>query len=204
MTTASLQAFAYFPAMVYRDEHPEWVGYLKEATSRYYTGLPKNEPLCQTHSMIQDKAFKFLSDYLVMSSTEILRTQGYAVDNYDLYVSQLWGQDVNCHGGTNVHVHKNSQISGWLFLETPEGGAYPVYHDPRMNKAMIELDFHQSENVEVATTAVHFRNIQPGTVLFANSWMPHELVQSHAAATTKSIHFMVSHKDKGLSACNTY
>ncbi len=60
-------------------------------------------------------------------------------DKYELYVAGLWGQDVKCNGSTNVHVHKNSQMCGWFFLETPKGGAYPVYHEPRMNKQMDKL-----------------------------------------------------------------
>jgi uncharacterized protein (TIGR02466 family) len=196
MTTASLQAFSYFPAMVYRDEHPEWVGYLKEAANKYYTGISKDGPLCQTYSMVSDPAFKFLLDYLVMSSVEILESQGYAVGNYDFYVSQLWGQDVDCMGGTDVHVHKNSQISGWLFLETPENGAYPVYHDPRMNKAMVELDYAQNSELTDASSRVHFNNVKPGTVLMANSWLQHQLIQNNSQAQTKSIHFVVSHRDR--------
>jgi uncharacterized protein (TIGR02466 family) len=196
MTTAALQAFSYFPAMVYRDEHPEWVGYLKEAAKKYYIGLPKDGPLCQTYSMVNDPELKFLVDYLVMASDIILREQGYAVDRYELYVAGLWGQEVKCNGGTDVHAHKHSQICGWFFLETPEGGAYPVYHEPRMNKAVIELDYAQNLELTDASPQVHFDNVKPGTILMANSWLQHQLTQNNSQAQTKSIHFVVSHRDR--------
>jgi uncharacterized protein (TIGR02466 family) len=202
MSAATLQAFAYFPAMVYRDDHPEWVEYTKAVVAKHYAAAPQDGALLQTGYMANDPDLKFLVDYLLQSSTEILRSQGYDVDRYDFYLSGLWGQDVDCNGGTNVHVHKNSQISGWMFLDVPENGSYPVYYDPRKNKEMIELDFLQGNELVNASSSVHFKNIAPGTVLFANSWMQHQLTQNSAIEKTKSIHFTVSHKDKGCSTCN--
>lgn len=201
MTTATLQAFSYFPSTVYRDEQPEWVGYTQSVIKRYFDNAPPQGVLNQTDSMANDPALKFLTDYLLQSSVEILRTQGYAVDRYEFYLSGLWGQDVDCMGGTNVHVHKNSQICGWFFLETPEGGAYPVYHDPRMNKQMIELDYAQNTELTDASPQVHFDNLKPGTILMANSWMQHQLTQNNSQTKTKSVHFIVSHRDRQCSTC---
>lgn len=188
--------YTYFPSVIYREEHPEWVEPTLRAAQKYYDSARSNTPLLQTDYMANDPELKFLADYLINASVEILRGQGYDVDKYVFYLSGLWGQDVKCNGGTNVHVHKNSQISGWFFLETPEGGSYPVFFDPRMNKAMIELDYMPNSEVTNATGAVHFNNVRPGTAMFANSWLQHQLTQNNAHAETKSIHFIVSHRDK--------
>jgi hypothetical protein len=80
-------------------------------------------------------------------------------------------------------------------LDTPEGGAYPVYHEPRMNKQMIELDYVQGPELTNASPSVHFNNVKPGTILMANSWMQHQLTQNNSQEETKSVHFIVSHKD---------
>ena len=194
-----MDAYAYFPAYVYRDEHPEWVDFTLKFAQRYYENAPQNGVIHQTEHMAGDPEIKFLVDYIVESSKEILKSQGYDVDRYDLYVSGLWGQDVQCLGATNIHVHKNSQLCGWFFLETPEGGAYPIYHDTRMNKQMIELDYVQGEEITVATNAIHFNNVKPGTFLFANSWMQHQLTPNQSEQQTKTIHFIVSHKEKQCS-----
>jgi len=196
-----MDAYAYFPAVVYREEHPEWVDYTKQIAQKYYDVTPENGVLEQTTHMANDPDLKFLVDYLLASADTILREQGYAMDRYELYLSGLWGQEVKCHGSTNIHVHRNSQISGWFFLETPEGGSYPVYHDPRMNKQMIELDYEYSPELTNASTQVHFNNVKAGTVLFANSWMQHQLTQNHATTETKSIHFIVSHRERPCSTC---
>lgn len=196
-----MERFEYFPSCVYRDEQPEWVGYARQVVQKYYDAVASDTTLDQTAHMANDPELKFLVDYLLLAADAILREQGYAVDRYELYVSGLWGQDVKCLGGTNVHVHKNSQLSGWFFLETPEGGAYPVYHDPRMNKQMVELDYAQGTELTNASSQVHFTNVKPGTVLIANSWMQHQLTQNNAQSETKSIHFMISHRERSCSTC---
>jgi len=196
-----MDAYTYFPSVIYREEHPDWVGYTLQVAQKYYAAAQNGSVMAQTDHMANDPDLKFLVDYLVLASNTILREQGYDVDKYELYVSGLWGQDVKCNGSTNVHVHKNSQICGWFFLETPEGGSYPVYHDPRMNKQMIELDYIQSTELTNASTTVHFNNVQPGTILMANSWMQHQLTPNMAQTETKSIHFIVSYRERSCSTC---
>jgi hypothetical protein len=157
--------------------------------------------MSQSAHLAHDPAFREVADYLLLSSVDLLRGQGYAVDKYDFYLSGLWAQEINRGGGTNVHVHKNSQMCGWFFLETPQSGAYPIYHDTRMNKSMIELDFVQGAEVSNATNIIHFNNMVPGSVMFANSWMQHQLTGSNADTPTRCIHFIVSHKERLCSMC---
>ena len=196
-----MDRFEYFSSCVYRDEQPDWVEYTRQVVQKYYDQVASNGVVDQTVHMANDPELKFLVDYLLLASDTILREQGYDMDKYELYVAGLWGQDVKCNGGTNVHVHKHSQICGWFFLETPEGGAYPVYHEPRMNKPMVELDLMPSTELTNASSYVHFDNIKPGTILMANSWMQHQLTQNNSQAQTKSVHFIVSHKDRACSIC---
>ena len=196
-----MDRFEYFSSCVYRDEQPDWVEYTRQVVQKYHDQVAPNGMLEQTAHMANDPDLKFLVDYLLLASDTILREQGYDMDKYELYLSGLWGQDVKCNGSTNVHVHKNSQICGWFFLDTPEGGAYPVYHDPRMNKQMVELDYVQGTVLTNSSPQVHFNNIQPGTILMANSWMQHQLIQNNSQMETKSIHFIVSHKDRQCNIC---
>ena len=196
-----MDRYEYFPSLIYRDERPDWVGYTLQVVEKYYAAVASAGVVDQTDHMANDPDLKFLVDYLVLASDTILREQGYNVDKYELYVSGLWGQDVKCNGGTNVHVHKNSQICGWFFLETPEKGAYPVYHEPRMNKQMVELDYVQGPELVNASSHVHFNNVKPGTILMSNSWMQHQLTQNNSQEQTKSVHFIVSHRERACNIC---
>lgn len=197
-----MQGFAYFPAIVYRDERPDLIeGVLPICLKRLNEARGDSTFLCQSAHLGHEPALRELSDYLLISAVEILRTQGYAVDRYDFHISGLWAQEVGGGSGTNVHIHKNSQIAGWFFMETPENGAYPVYHDTRMNKAIVELDYEPSDEIENATSSIHFNNLIPGSVLFANSWMNHQLVGGGGQQPTRCVHFIVSHRDRLCSTC---
>lgn len=196
-----MDRYEYFQSCVYRDEQPEWVNHIRQVVQKYYDQSISDSALDQTAHMANDPDLKFLVDYLVLASDTILREQGYAMDKYELYVAGLWGQDVKCNGGTNVHIHKHSQICGWLFLETPDGGAYPMYHEPRMNKQMIELDYVQGTELTNASSQIHFNNIKPGTILMANSWLQHQLMQNNSQEQTKSVHFIISHRDRTCNTC---
>jgi hypothetical protein len=197
-----MQGFAYFPAIVYRDERPDLVEKVLPTCIQYLDQVRKPEwPMCQSAHLGNEPALQEVANYLLVSCADLLRGQGYAVDRYDFYLSGLWAQEISRGAGTDVHVHKNSQMCGWFFLETPQSGAYPIYHDTRMNKSMIELDFMQGEEITTATSMIHFNNMAPGTVMFGNSWMRHQLTGSNAETPTRCIHFIVSHKERPCSTC---
>jgi hypothetical protein len=196
-----MEGFAYFPAVVYRDERLDLVESIRQLCLERLSDLQGEAPIAQSPGLHTDPAFRHVADYLLVSAVDLLRGQGYAVERYDFYLAGLWAQEVKNGGGTNVHVHKNSQVCGWMFVDTPQKGAYPVYHDTRMNKAMIELDFAPSDEVTNAMNIIHFNNVQPGTVLFANSWMQHQLAGGNAETPTRCLHFIVSHRDRLCSTC---
>ncbi len=196
-----IQAFAYFPSIIYRDEHPEWVDYTLKTTQKYFDFQNNQGTICQTSNMGNDLNMKFLVDYLLTTSQEILISQGYAIDRYEFYLSGLWGQEIKGFIGTDIHVHKNTQLCGWFFLESPEQGSYPVYYDTRMNKEMIELDMIFNGEITNATSSIHFNNVIPGTIILANSWMKHQLTPNMSDKPTKSIHFTISQRDKLCNTC---
>lgn len=197
-----MEGFAYFPAIVYRDERPDLIERILPTCLEHLDRVRDQASLmCQSAYLGHEPALRDLADYLLVSAVDILRSQGYATDRYDFHISGLWAQEVKKGSGTNAHVHKNSQIAGWFFIEAPENGAYPIYYDPRINKAMAELDFVQEDEVTNATSTVHFNNMMPGSVLFANSWVSHQLVGGASEIPTRCVHFIISHKDRPCSIC---
>lgn len=197
-----MEGFAYFPAIVYRDERLDLIERVLPACLEQLDRVRDQDSLmCQSAFLGHEPALRELSDYLLVSAVEILRGQGYAVERYDFHISGLWAQEVKKGAGTNVHVHKNSQIAGWFFIDAPEGSAYPIYYDTRANKGMTELDFVQGDEITNATNMINFNNVAPGTVLFANSWMQHQLVGGTSDAPTRCVHFIISHRDRPCSTC---
>ena len=192
-----IQEFEYFPTAVYRDERPEFIESVLPTCMQYLDKVRDSMwAVIQSEHLGNEPSVRGLADYLLWSSVDILRKQGYLVEKYDFYLQGLWAQEVGKNSGTNVHVHKNSQICGWFFLDAPENGAYPIYHDPRSNKQMVELDYVQGSEITNATGMIHFNNMQPGTVMFSNSWIEHQLASGPSEVPTRCIHFIVSHRDR--------
>lgn len=197
-----IESYAYFPANIYREERPDLIETVfQNCLEALEPFRSEDSAVHQSCRLASNAEFQEISNYLLVSSVGILRSQGYDVDKYDFTLSGLWAQEI-CHGGEmNTHIHKNSQICGWLFLETPVDGSYPVYNDCRSNKSMIELDYTASDDVTNATNAIHFNNIVPGTVLFSNSWLQHQLTKNKSQFPTRCIHFIVSHKERACNIC---
>jgi len=198
-----MDAFNYFPSCVYRDEHPEWTENVIKLCQKHINNFISSNPdskdqnLLQGGDMSNDPQLRFLVDYLIESSYNILSEQGYDVEKYELFVYGLWYQGIRNNAQTNIHIHKNSQLSGWMFLETPEQGSYPVFYDPRMNKPMVELDILTKDSIlTTSSPEVHFNNVLPGTIILANSWLQHRLTPNRTSSITSTIHFVISHKDK--------
>lgn len=196
-----MEGYAYFPAIVYRDEKPEWVAKLNDLAAPYLHEAKKENGhpvplLLQTNSMGKDFDLTFFSQYILESVVSLLKEQGYDVDKYSFYLQAMWAQESSKGGDTNIHVHKNSQMCGWMFLDVPENGAFPIFYDTRSCKEMVELDFVQGEEISNATNTVFFNNMKPGTVLFANSWLRHQLASGNSEEKTRALHFIVSHKEK--------
>lgn len=188
--------FEYFPSNVYRDEHPEWVENTLRAVQKHFDFVKSESPLSQTCNIVDDLNLKFLKDYVADVANFILGDQGYDINKYNVYVSEMWGQEIKSNASTNLHVHKNSQLCGWFFLEAPNGGSYPVYQDSRILKQMVELDYFQDNELKNASSQVHFNNVIPGTFLFANSWLQHQLTINISDKKTKAIHFIINAKEK--------
>ena len=141
-----MEAYVYFSSPIYREERPEWVEETLKHTQKYYE---QTEALLvkQTVHMGNDPDLGYLASYFRDKGISILKDQGYLTDEYEFYLSEMWGQEFSCTGSNIMHVHGNSQISGFYFLEVPEGGSYPIFDDPRSGKRMADLWAAPSDEV---------------------------------------------------------
>ena len=191
-----MDIYPYFSSSIYREERPEWVEETSGYAEKYYQKtkefLPKDSVVKQTEHMANDPDFSYLTSYFRDKGVSILKDQGYFTDEHDFYLSGMWGQEFECTGSNIFHVHGSSEISGFYFLETPEGGSYPIFDDPRPSKKMSDLPLVPSDQVTMATPYIHFNNVMPGTMMFFNSWLPHMITTSMADKPTKFIHFILS------------
>jgi uncharacterized protein (TIGR02466 family) len=190
-----LESYAYFSSPIYREERLKWVEETLKHTQKYYEQI---EPrvVKQTGHMGNDPDLGYLASYFRDKGASILKEQGYLTDEYEFYVSGMWGQEFACTGSNIMHVHGDSQISGFYFLEVPEGGSYPIFDDPRSGKRMADLWPMASDEITMATPQIHFNNVQAGTMMLFNSWLPHMITPNHSNNPTKFIHFILSQRKR--------
>jgi uncharacterized protein (TIGR02466 family) len=142
--------------------------------------------------MIGDARIAEFETFIAQSSWTILDSQGFDMNNFSAFVSELWCQEHNQFSSMPQHTHQfGVQISGFYFLETPENGSIVELHDPRPGKVQSSLPMKNPEIITESNNSV-FIKPEPGMFIFTNSWLPHSLTINVSNEICKFVHFNVS------------
>jgi len=128
--------------------------------------------------------------FIKSTSENILESQGYDTTNYELKFTEIWCQEFANKGGGHhdTHIHWNNHISGFYFLKCSDRTSAPLFHDPRAGKMMTQLPEKNQNIVTMATEKVLLRP-KPGTVMFFNSYLPHQFAVDNGVDPFRFIHF---------------
>jgi|TARA_R100001530_G_scaffold128334_1_gene97994 uncharacterized protein (TIGR02466 family) len=141
-------------------------------------------------SMIGDPGMKNFSKHIKQTAWNILDSQGYDLTNYEIKFNDLWVQDFAKHGGGfhDTHVHSNSHISGFYFLKCSPNTSVPYLHDPRHGKYMMDLPEKNESFIGPSTKKINYA-VTPGSLLFFNSFVPHQFPVDIGVDPFRFIHF---------------
>jgi uncharacterized protein (TIGR02466 family) len=190
-----LQVAYHFPCPIYIIERPDFLEAVNAVSEENLEVLRKerdlNEiyPVHMTQSYFADPRMAGFSEFVGATAWNILNEQGYAMQDKAVQFMEMWTQEHHKHSAMDAHVHGyGSQIVGFYFLETPEGGSNVVFHDPRAGKVQIDL---QEQDISMATPASKMINFtpKPGMMIFANSWLAHSFTRHAAELPIKFVHF---------------
>ena len=128
--------------------------------------------------------------FIKSTSENILDSQGYDLKDYELKFTEIWCQEFANKGGGHhdTHIHWNNHISGFYFLKCSDRTSAPLFHDPRAGKMMTQLPEKNQNIVTMATEKVLLRP-KPGTVMFFNSYLPHQFAVDNGVDPFRFIHF---------------
>ena len=186
-----METLYFFPSCVYRDERPEWVESARVVIDEYLASLEDKDavyPVCQSGAMFDDRILD-LTRHIGVSAANILRDQGFEMRNRRTVLTEIWGQQFQRAGRHDPHVHAyGAQISGFYFIDVPEGSALPMITDPRPGKRQINLEVRASDDISYASDNIVFK-VVPGTLLLMNSWLPHAFTIHNSDEPLKFIHF---------------
>jgi len=141
-------------------------------------------------SLIGDPAFKELQDYIGATSHNLLMEMGYDLKDYAVFTTEMWVQEFAKKGGGHhtLHTHWNGHISGFYFLKASEKTSLPLFEDPRPGSLMNGLPELNKDKVSYASTAINY-NVEPGSMLFFPSYMPHQYVVDMGYDPFRFIHW---------------
>jgi len=201
----------YFTTPIYIVEKPEWLletikatdSYIEEAKELNKPNFHKKKDFGLVHHSKPiggETKLKNLTEYIGRMSGDILDNQGYDMRSYNLFISEMWVQEFAKHGGGHhsPHIHWNGHISGFYFLKCSDKTSYPIFHDPRPGKMMGMLKQKDPKQINYSTEQVHFK-IQPGTMIFFNSYLTHEFIFDKGIEPFRFIHFNVQASDKNYA-----
>jgi uncharacterized protein (TIGR02466 family) len=190
-----LQVAYHFPCPIYVIERPDFLEVVNTVSEEALEVAKKTQalneiyPVHMTQSYFADPRMAGFSEFVGATAWNILNEQGYAMQDKAVSFTEMWTQEHHKHSAMDAHVHGfGSQIVGFYFLETPEGGSNVVFHDPRAGKVQIDLP---EQDMNIATPASKMINFtpKPGMMIFANSWLSHSFTRHAADLPIKFVHF---------------
>ena len=195
VVNTQLQVAHHFPCPIYLIERPDFletVGTVSEKNleaRRKEVDLNEIYPVYMTDNFYDDPLMTEFTQFVGATAWNILNEQGYAMGDKAVSFTEMWTQEHYKHSAMDAHVHGfGSQIVGFYFLETPEGGSNVVFHDPRAAKVQIDLPEQDINMATPASKAINFTP-KPGMMIFANSWLSHSFTQHAADNPIKFVHF---------------
>ena len=190
-----LQVAYHFPCPIYLIERPDFLEVVNTVSQEGLEVAKKTQPLNElypvhmTQSYFADPRMAGFTEFVGATAWNILNEQGYAMQDKAVQFVEMWTQEHHKHSAMDAHVHGyGSQIVGFYFLETPEGGSNVVFHDPRAGKVQIDLPEQDMSAATPASKMINFTP-KPGMMIFANSWLSHSFTRHAADLPIKFVHF---------------
>jgi uncharacterized protein (TIGR02466 family) len=202
--------YLFFSSGVYIEEDNSWLEslnklsdpYINEAVENNKKYFINNKDFGFAHhssDLMNDINFLKFIQFVSKKSYSFLDEQGYDLKDYSLAIRELWVQEFSKEGGGHhsIHTHSNGHMSGFYFLKCSNKTSFPIFHDPRPGKMMIQLPQKDINKITEASEKINFKP-KPGTLVFFNSYLGHEFVVDHGIEPFRFIHFNIQAVPKQL------
>lgn len=193
--------YDYFPSSVYILDKPEFLDLVKQVSQEYVEDYRKNlkvdelYPMIQTRPFANDKRLNEFVNYIAQTGWNILSEQGFAMDNKQTTVTEMWTHSYLKYGSMEQHVHPvGSYITGFYVIETPKKCSEIVLFDPRPGKVQCSIGVKFEGSLKEGHDRVYFTP-KPGMMFFSNSWLPHGFTRNGSDSPFSFVHFNIGLKD---------
>lgn len=149
-------------------------------------------PHTMTGNYASDPRLQDFVQYVAQTAWNVLEAQGYAMAPLATAVAEMWTQEHEYSSDMPVHVHPGGiQMCAFYFLDCPENSPFIVLHDPRAGKCAAQL--LQADMAKL--TAASDQIVLPpkeGTLMLANSWLPHSFTRNGSKEPFRFIHINIT------------
>jgi uncharacterized protein (TIGR02466 family) len=195
--------FDYFPSSIYMLDKSEFLESVTDISNKYLKKVKEDSneiyPVKMTDNFMNEESIQDFSMYVLNTGWNILKSQGYAMDNFTTHLSEMWTQEHGKISSIEQHVHGfGSQLSVFYFLDCPKDCSRVVFHDPRPGKVMSSLPEENMINATPASLMVNFEP-KPGMLLFANSYIPHSFTRNGSDDPIRFVHMNIYVNNKQTS-----
>jgi uncharacterized protein (TIGR02466 family) len=193
----TLEQMDYFASPVYVVTKPEFMDAVRTVSTRYEEASREHKKNpdyvnLMTASYAHEPELEAFSQYISQTAWNILSSQGYNMDNLVTYFTEMWTQEHNHLSSMETHVHGYGvQISAFYFIDVPENSCKLVVHDPRPGKVIINLPEKNVNKITAGSHQIVFTP-QPGTLIFANAWLPHSFTKNMSHESMRFVHMNLS------------
>jgi len=204
----NIKLLEYFRTPIWVEYKPEFVKslnkasnkYIKEARNRNKTHIKKYGDFGLSHHstpLTLDNNFLDFRNYVGQKSWEFLDWQGFDMQQYQTFFTEMWVQEFAKKGGHHsAHVHWNQHVSGFYFLKCSDKTSYPVFHEPRTGARATKLK--QKENAVYINDLIKL-DIKPGTLVIFPGYLEHEFVIDYGIDPFRFIHWNIQAVEKVLA-----
>ena len=187
----TLDESVLFGSTVYAIKKPEFLESVIKVSEKYIQADNEPRMTIMSGGFAHEPEVKDFAQYVSQTAWNILKGQGYAMDNLVTYFMEMWTQTHNNHSHMEYHVHgMGAQLSAFYFLETPEAGCRLVLHDPRPAKVITNLPEQDWANVTPSSTQIVF-SPDAGTLFFSPAWLPHSFSKNMGESPSKFVHMNI-------------
>jgi hypothetical protein len=202
----TLDQWHYFASPVYSIEKPEFLSDVLAASNDALRMARKNNKPNEIYpvtmaSFDNEPRIEAFWDYAINTGWNLLRDQGYAMGELETYFTEFWCQQHDKYSSMEYHLHGDCKMVAFYFLECPKDPPRLVIHDPRQGKVMCSLREANVTDITQASTAVNFIP-KPGTLIFANAWLPHSFTRNTSAKPFKFIHMNIETRPSAPRICH--
>lgn len=197
-----MEPWLYFCTTVYNFFLKEYIEDTNKIVDEYLHRTSLDGPLnivypaYQTTNFQNDIRISKLHTEIIKKCDLILQNLGYNTSNQELFFVEFWAQQHFKGSGHDRHIHANTILTGFYFLDCPENGCRLVIHDPRPAKEFSNfLPETNISNITHATSTVNFKP-ESGQLIILNSFIPHGFTRNENDLPSKFIHFTVTSKYK--------